>query len=287
MRKKIRMFAAFLMGAVFIGSCGMLLRQAVDYYSGQIAYEQAAQLVSLPEQAQPVPMSPAPFDVPLTPEDLLPEEPASVPAETPAASDVPAAQEDVWVDPYADALRNMDFSALRQVNGDVLGWILIPDTNLSYPLLQGEDNDYYLNHTWRKGRNSVGSIFLDFRCSGDFSDFHSIIYGHRMNDRSMFGQLHRYKNQSYLDQHPKIYITDDNGSRTYTVFSAYETDSMISYSLAFSGNDEKQAFLDYALAQSCVDAGVIPDTDGNIVTLSTCTGNGHDTRWVVHALLTE
>jgi len=281
MKRNLHALALFLVGAVFIGSSAMLVWQTMDYQSGESVYHEAAELVDLPDLSQPVPEAALPFESPLNPEDLVPEEPSSelIPEKEPGS--------EVQIDPYADALNDMDFTALRQVNEDVLGWILIPGTNLSYPVLQGDDNDYYLNHTWRKDRNSVGSIFLDYRCSGDFSDFHTVIYGHRMNNNSMFGQLHKFRDQAYLEAHPKVYITDDSGSRPYAIFSVYEADSMATYQMEFTDDTEKQAFLDYALSRSCVDAGVTPAPSDRIITMSTCTGNGHATRWVVHASLAE
>ena len=192
----------------------------------------------------------------------------------------------VYVDPYADALRNMDFAALREVNSDVLGWILIPNTVISYPLVQGDDNQYYLKHTWKKWTSAVGAIFLEYQNSPDFSDFNTIIYGHRMNNGSMFASLKNYKKQSYWAAHPYVYITDDNGSHKYEIFAAYEVSTAgTTYQIGFSGDASKQAFLDYCLGQSVIDTGITPTVHDKILTLSTCTGNGHATRWVVQARL--
>jgi hypothetical protein len=78
-----------------------------------------------------------------------------------------------------------------------LGWILIPDSPISYPMVQGNNNSYYLKRTWRGNSSVVGAIFLDAQCDDDFSDFNTIIYGHRMNNGSMFAGLAKYKNYSY------------------------------------------------------------------------------------------
>lgn len=248
------------LAAVLLVSGGMVVRRLVEYRLGDQEYEQAQELVQLPDL------------------DALPQPDES--------QEEPQEEQTVYVDPYADALAAMDFSALREVNSDVLGWILIPGTNLSYPLLQGDDNQYYLNHTWRKSYNSVGAIFMECRNSADLSDFNTIIYGHRMNNRSMFGILHQYTSQNYWKSHPYIYITDDNGSHRYQVFAAYEVStSGAAYQIGFSGDASKQAFLDACLAQSVIDTGVTPHVYDKILTLSTCTGDGHATRWVVQAVL--
>ena len=180
----------------------------------------------------------------------------------------------------------MDFTALREVNRDVQGWIMIPGTVISSPLLQGEDNQYYLKHTWKKWTSAVGAIFLEWQNSPDLSDFNTIIYGHRMNNGSMFASLKNYKKQSYWAAHPCVYITDDNGSHKYEIFAAYEVSTTgTTYQLGFSDDASKQAFIDYCLEQSVIDTGITPTVYDRVLTLSTCTGNGHATRWVVQAVL--
>lgn len=272
MKKTTRKIALLVVALIFAGSCTKLVHQLIQYRQGETTYQEASQLVELPDLTDmaPVPLAPAPT------ESTYVEEAPEVP-EVPAVPD----------DPYAEALQNMNFSALRQVNQDVVGWIVIPDTNLSYPLLQGNDNDYYLNHTWQKDWNAVGSIFADYRSSVDLSDFHTIIYGHRMNNESMFGQLHKYRDAAYWEKHPKVYIANDDGSHAYEIFSAYVADSMDTYQTAFANDTEKREFICYAASRSWVNTGVMPEVTDRIITLSTCTGNGHDTRWVVHAVLAE
>lgn len=268
MNKKVRTVILVILLLVFLGSGARILYQLFQYQEGDKTYSEAAQLVDLPDFSDFPTLS-------------LPETPDGSTSAQQDQEEVP-----VYVDPYADALRNMDFSALREVNGDVLGWILIPGSNISYPIVQGSDNSYYLNHTWKKTRNSVGAIFLECQNSRDLSDFNTIIYGHRMNNRSMFGTLSQYKSQSYWANHPYIYITDDNGSHKYEVFAAYEVSVEGStYQLGFSSDQSKQAFLDFCMAQSVIDTGVVPTIYDRILTLSTCTGNGHATRWVVQGML--
>ena len=271
MNRKLRATLIAVLVLIFAGSSVMLLRKAIQYREGDQEYAQAGELAGLPDLT----------GLP----DLALSQPSGGSSASSAASEGDTAAP-AYVDPYADALRNMDFSALREVNSDVLGWLLIPNTRLSYPLVQGEDNEYYLNHTWRKSRNSVGAIFLECRNSPDLSDFNTIIYGHRMNNRSMFGTLHAYQDQSYWVKHPYLYITDDSGSHKYEIFAAYEVSvTSDTYRLFFPRDQVKQSFLDFCLTQSVIDTGVVPTVYDRIVTLSTCTGNGHDTRWVVQGVL--
>ena len=268
MKKPIRVAVILLLAAIFAGSVFMLLSRSADYRKGEEAYTEAETLVELPDLT----------DLPAPRLEPVQEEPAEEPE--------PEEEPVVYVDPYADALRNMDFTALREVNGDVLGWILIPGTAVSYPLVQGEDNQYYLTRTWKKWTSAVGSIFLECRSSRDLSDFNTVVYGHRMNNGSMFASLKYYQKQSYWQEHPCVYITDDNGTHKYDIFAAYEAavDSA-TYQIGFSGDDARQAFLDDCLSRSVITTGITPTVSDRVLTLSTCTGRGHETRWVVQAVL--
>ena len=265
MRPNIRKLLIAVLALVLCVSAVMLIRQTLQYREGEAEYAEAEALVELPDLSQ---LEPAPA---LEPEPEETEEPEEKP---------------VYVDPYAGALAAMDFTALREVNSDVLGWILIPGTVISYPLLQGDDNSYYLNHTWKKWTNVVGSIFLECQNSPGLSDFNTVVYGHRMNNGSMFASLKYYKQQSYWAQHPKVYITDDNGAHCYEIFAVYEISTAgDTYKLSFHTDQSKQAYIDYCLEKSVIDTGLTPTVYDKILTLSTCTGNGHATRWVVQALL--
>ena len=262
MRKRTQKVLLAALTVVFLVSGGMMLRQLRDYEAGKVTYEQAGSIAGLPD-----------FSHWSWPE-------GSVSGGSSGEEAVP------YVDPYADALAAMDFAALREVNPDILGWILIPNTRVSYPFLQGTDNDYYLRRTWRKGSSAVGAIFVEAGNSGDLTDFNTLIYGHNMNNGSMFGTLKKYRQQDYFRAHPYVYLTTDAGSARYEVFAAYEvaTDGE-TYRLSFADDSAKQAFLDYCLEQSVIDTGVTPQVYDRIITLSTCTGRGHETRWVVQARL--
>lgn len=190
-------------------------------------------------------------------------------------------------DPHAAALLEMDLAALREGNPEVLGWIVIPDTELDYPLMDGEDNQYYLEHTWDRKYNEAGSIFLEKTSSSDLSDEHTVIYGHRMNNGTMFGSLGEYRALEHWEKHPHVYIVDDNGVHIYEIFAAYEANiGSRTYQVGFSGEESKRAFLEHCLTSSVIDTGVVPAVEDKILTLSTCTAMGHENlRWVVQARL--
>ena len=273
MKPNFRKAMTALLAVVCALCLGRTALQLVQYRQGDETYAQAEELAGLPDLSDLPPV-----DV----TDGSGEASGSAGADgtEEAPEEVP-----VWQDPYAQALKDMDFSALRQQNPDVLGWILIPGTRVSYPVVQGTDNSYYLDHTWRGGKNSVGAIFMECRNSSDLSDFNTIIYGHRMNNRSMFGTLSQYKSRSYWQAHPYVYLTDDSGTHRYEIFAAGEVsvDSDV-YRLGLRSDSSRQSFLDSCLALSALNTGVTPHTYDKVLTLSTCTGNGHATRWVVQAV---
>ena len=188
----------------------------------------------------------------------------------------------------ASFLADINLEALQEVNQDVLGWIALPGTRLSYPIVQGEDNNEYLYHNWKKEKSISGSIFMESTNRSDFSDFHTIIYGHRMRDRTMFGMLKDYQSLDFLREHPSIYLAYGDDICRYDIFAAYEAGvkSMV-YRLDLEENGLEEEFLQFCRESSVLDTGVIPGPGAKILTLSTCTGRGHSTRWVVQGYLAE
>ncbi len=185
-------------------------------------------------------------------------------------------------------LWELDIEALQATNEDVIGWIVIPDSEIDYPLLQGEDNEYYLNAAWDGTHNIAGSIFMECRNNTNFSDFNTIIYGHNMRNGSMFASLKDYSEQEYYEKHPEIYIVDENGVKRYEVVSAYYADvTWDTYRLVFNDEVTKQKLLEFSTAQSEIETELTPNVKDRILTLSTCTGHGdYNYRWVVQAVLT-
>lgn len=188
-------------------------------------------------------------------------------------------------DPYMEELEKISLEQLRSVNEDVLGWIQIPETKLEYPLMLGEDNNEYLKTSWDGKANVAGSIFLEQVNDKNFRHFNTVIYGHRMKDGSMFGSLKYYSDENYWKKHPYVYIVDDGGVHRYEIFAAYEASlERSTYQVGFADEESRQKFLEDCMGYSDIDTGVIPEADDRIITLSTCTGTGYESRWVVQAV---
>ncbi len=185
--------------------------------------------------------------------------------------------------PEEEAEPRVDFAELKALNEDIIGWIEVPDTPISYPIVQGEDDVYYLTHTFNNTENSAGSIFMETLNSADFSDVHTILYGHNMKNGSMFGTLMEYESPSYLVAHPLIFIDTEEGSHAYKIFSCYRVDAdSDSYTIGFKADEMYVNFLKKLKERSAYDTGVEVTMDDKIITLSTCTNTGTN-RYLVHA----
>lgn len=105
-----------------------------------------------------------------------------------------------------DHLPKIDFDGLRAINGDIVAWIRIPGIEVDYPVVQGEDNEHYLHYTFDGKENIAGSIFLDYRNRADFTDGKVILYGHNMQDGSMFSKLEKYQDADFRKEQGKVLL---------------------------------------------------------------------------------
>lgn len=264
-----RTVAMLILAALFLVSGAMVLHSVLD------ARENAAETAEARDLAKPPPATEGLVSLP----SLAPGVSAA-----PGPSPTPALEE--LEIQYMDGLLALDLQALQEVNQDVVGWIEIPGTELSYPLLQGPDNYYYLTHSWKKWNNAGGAIYLDSSADPALGDFHTIIYGHRMNNDSMFGTLRRYAGQDYLEAHPNVYIVLADGVYRYEVYAAFEASvNSLVYDPGLSGRETDLIAL--GVDSSLVDAGIVPIPEDRLLTLSTCTAWGHANRWVVQCRLAE
>ena len=178
----------------------------------------------------------------------------------------------------------VDFKALREKNPDTVGWLYVGSCGISYPILQGEDNDYYMNHTFEGTVNSSGAIIMDYRDDKYLKDWNTFIYGHNMKNGSMFGSLKKLLNDETLyDSDPYIYVYLPGYIYRYKIFSYYKDkpDSKM-YWTADTLQEYRQYIRD-ALSLSVRDLGVETSEENNMVTLVTCSGSGAGKmRFFVH-----
>ncbi|MDD3279227.1 MAG: class B sortase [Lachnospiraceae bacterium] len=197
-------------------------------------------------------------------------------------------QEPLTAETIANLPPDVDFMSLQAINPDVIGWLVVDALDISYPIVQGKDNDEYLHHTFEKTYNFAGSIFMDYANKSDLSDCHTIIYGHNMKDQSMFGKLKFIKEKELYKNDPYFWIITPQGKSRYQMFSAHVTSSQGDTYTLFSGAD--QQFVDYMnkmALESEVDLGKFSFTaEDKAVTLTTCTSNSTQ-RFVVQGVLVD
>ena len=196
-------------------------------------------------------------------------------------------------DPEAAALSDaipilVDFALLQEENKDIVAWIYCEDTVINYPIVQGEDNQYYVRRLTDGSYNTAGTLFLDFRNSGDLSDCNSIIYGHNMTNDTMFGTLVEYKDQAYYEAHPTLWILTPERAYRIDLLAGLVTSSDDLSTYCFYGDtSELHAGLEKSMAESTFDAGVTDvSAIHQIVTLSTCTYEHPTARYVVIGSMT-
>lgn len=185
---------------------------------------------------------------------------------------------------YQEHLENENL--MTAVNPDYRAWLKIPDTSISYPVVREREDGYYLTHTFKGSENPCGSIFLDANCEF-LSDGNTIIYGHNMKDRSMFGSLKAYRSQDFFEAHPWIQVFADGNEYTFRVFSCIVTggEDSFGYTYEFPGMEEKRNFIEKAKRSSVVSSDYVPEGGDTILTLSTCHGTWGKGRLLVLAAM--
>lgn len=189
-----------------------------------------------------------------------------------------------WASPL-----EIDFDTLKSINDNVSGWLYmeaLPD--ISYPIVQGTDNEYYLHHTYKKESVFAGSIFMDCKNTKDFSDQNTIVYGHNMKNGSMFGNLKSYKSQEVVDKSPYFWVITPDEAYKYKIFAIYTANvDGDTYTLIKGPGKETIDYGNRMEAKSNINTGEyqFKETD-KIVTLSTCTGDS-STRFVVQGVRIE
>lgn len=184
-----------------------------------------------------------------------------------------------------DIKLDIDFNHLLKINKNCIGWIYIPNTQINYPIVQSTDNNKCLHYTFNGKRNFTGCIFISDQNNG-FEDKNTIIYGHNMQNGTMFTDINKYKNQEYLDTHPYVYIAKPNGkTEKYKIFATYKTqDCSEAYTIQFNSNEFIQKVNQMAKNSEVKINDFSISDDDKIITLSTCTSRTKLERFVLHAI---
>ena len=193
-------------------------------------------------------------------------------------------EEPVKEKPYPD----VDFAGLKSVNSDVIGWIYVPDTEINYPIVHTSDNDYYLDHLVDRTQNPAGAIFLDTRNPSDFSDLHSIIYGHHMKNGSMFAALKGYKKQDFFDGHKTGYLITQDAAYRIDFFAGHVANvEENAWQLDFDDAADFDNWIKSLKEISAFKSDIEPQYGDRVFTLSTCSYEFDDARFVLSGKLTK
>ncbi len=195
-----------------------------------------------------------------------------------------------------DSLENMrvDWDALSEINSEVIAWIYVPGTRISYPVCQTSDNEKYLETNF-DGAQGVftgsGTIFLDTETSPDFSDDVNFLFGHHMNDGSMFACISDFADQSEFDSHRDVYILTPSCNyqfKSYALIRAVGSEHLVAND--FASDDEKSTYL-----QNVEDRSIVTPSEGfpsidsidKTLALSTCDYNQDDGRAILYCFLED
>ncbi len=190
------------------------------------------------------------------------------------------------------------FDPLLKINSDTVAWINIPNTKINNPVCQTDDNDYYLDHNFKKEQSRYGTLFFDYRdiISAEGNSKNLVIYGHNMKDGNMFADLLKYKNLSFYKENPSFTLTTRYTQSEYRVFSVFlinskpEDDNGYLYNFlrnSFDDTDSFNEWINEAQKRSLITTAVDVSEDDEILTLVTCAYDFSDARLVVMARKTR
>ena len=180
---------------------------------------------------------------------------------------------------------NLDLPYLQEKYEDVVGWLVQENTKINYPVMQAEDNDYYLNRLYDGRRNDDGSIFLDSSNRSDFSDGNVYIYGHNTTTGDMFGSLAKYKNQDYFEKNPQLMLLTAEADYVIDVFACTMNlvdDESVWRVRQFVRRAEFEEYVAETKAGSFITSDITPEWGDQLVILCTCTNIAHGERYVVY-----
>ncbi len=170
--------------------------------------------------------------------------------------------------------RKIDFKKLKSQNQDIAGWIYIRGTTIDYPIVQGKDNEEYLHQDFNKKKSSSGTIFLDNNCKKDFTSDNNIIYGHHMKNGTMFAQLLKFREKSFLKKHNEIMIFTPDRTIHLKVISAYAQKAQNKIPVTFANDKQKKAYIKKIESMSEQTIKTFRINDSHIYTFVTCSYEG-------------
>lgn len=187
--------------------------------------------------------------------------------------------------------KKLDWEALYKENKDIYAWIYIPGTQVDYPILQhATEDDFYLNRNLDGSSGYPGCIYTQLYNSREFTDSHTVLYGHNMGNGTMFGSLHEYEDNAFFEEHPYVYVYTPEKTLVYEIFAACtfgDVHLLYSYDTASVEGFEKYIddLTDVRDMKSHIRNDVSVTYGDYLLTMSTCIKNHPTERWIVSAVL--
>lgn len=186
--------------------------------------------------------------------------------------------------------RMLQVKELQNENPDIVGWLEIEGTTINYPVLQGSDNEYYMTHNYKKQKSKSGSIFLTKDYDWSIPSSNLLIFGHNLNNGTMFQELLKYKNKSFYEQHPIIRFTTANEDAEYDIIAVFKSkvyykseQNVFRYYYFVNATTEAEYndFVENAKKASLYDIELSAKYGDQLITLSTCSYHVEDGRFAV------
>lgn len=183
--------------------------------------------------------------------------------------------------------KRINWEKLQEINPDIIAWIRVPGTKVDYPVLKCASYSYYLHRNEKKQENVLGSIFVQPETAEDFTDCHTVIYGHNMSDKQMFGSLHEYESEEFWQDHPDVYLYQPGKKIHAVIYSVYDVqDRTDTYEVKFRTKKEWRQWIRMSVEQGYYRTDVRPKKKDRVITLSTCSnGRGRSSRFVVNCVI--
>ena len=199
------------------------------------------------------------------------------------ANEAPVTASDTIPDEVRQSLIESAHS-LNDAYPDAIGWLYIPNTNISYPVTQGRDNEYYLTHAYDGSSLKTGTIFLDYRCENRFMNPVNILYGHSMKNGTMFAGVLKFADSSYFDSHRYGWLSTPETVYRIDFFSCAKTDSNDEL---YNGNTPISEWIPHICEKSAVLRDIEYTDNDRFISLSTCSYEFKNARTVLTGRLIE
>ena len=182
---------------------------------------------------------------------------------------------------------SMDFAPLQELCPNIKGWLFAEGTNVDYPVVQTDNNDYYLTHLYNGEANASGALFLDYRNNDLFMDRNTVIYGHHMMNGSMFGSLNLYKEQDFYDEYPTMLLYTPDGDYLVELICGTVEDGNYEFvRFNFDDEDDFCSYIESRRSRSTFRSNVEIGPEDRIISLCTCSYEWNNARYMIMGKLT-